>query len=101
MIGALDSARRMNIAIIPARGGSKRIPRKNIRHFAGRPIISYSIECGLFERVIVSTDDVEISKVANPAVARSGYRHGRRLGARRAIGGSIESPMTQVGSYTA
>ena len=58
----------MNVAIIPARGGSKRIPRKNVRVFAGKPMIAYSIECalrsGLFERVIVSTDDGEIARVA-------------------------------------
>ncbi|MCP3924030.1 MAG: pseudaminic acid cytidylyltransferase [Desulfobacterales bacterium] len=58
----------MNIAIIPARGGSKRIPRKNIRDFCGKPIIAYSIESAikseLFDRVIVSTDDEEISDVA-------------------------------------
>src|SRR5271165_2089228 len=58
----------MNIAIIPARGGSKRIPRKNIRLFSGRPMIAYSIsaarECGLFEHVIVSTEDPEIAAVA-------------------------------------
>ena len=58
----------MNIAIIPARGGSKRIPRKNIRSFCGKPIISYSIECALqsklFDRVMVSTDDEEIKQVA-------------------------------------
>lgn len=58
----------MKLAVIPARGGSKRIPRKNIRLFAGKPIISYSIEaarsCGLFGRVIVSTDDEEIAQVA-------------------------------------
>lgn len=57
-----------NIAIIPARGGSKRIPRKNIKHFLGKPIIAYSIEaaikCGLFDEVIVSTDDEEIAKIA-------------------------------------
>jgi pseudaminic acid cytidylyltransferase len=56
------------IAVIPARGGSKRIPRKNIREFAGKPIIAHSIDCalrsGLFDRVIVSTDDPEISTVA-------------------------------------
>ncbi|MDQ1244585.1 MAG: pseudaminic acid cytidylyltransferase [Campylobacterota bacterium] len=56
------------IAIIPARGGSKRIPKKNIKDFFGRPIIAYSIEAalnsGLFERVIVSTDDKEIADVA-------------------------------------
>lgn len=58
----------MKIAVIPARGGSKRIPRKNIRAFAGKPMIAHSIECarqsGLFDRVIVSTDDDEISRVA-------------------------------------
>jgi pseudaminic acid cytidylyltransferase len=58
----------MKIAVIPARGGSKRIPRKNIRPFAGKPIIGYSIEaalgCGLFDKVIVSTDDYEIAEVA-------------------------------------
>jgi len=58
----------MNVAIIPARGGSKRIPRKNIKLFKGKPMLSYSIEAaiksGCFDRVIVSTDDAEISKVA-------------------------------------
>lgn len=56
------------VAIIPARGGSKRIPRKNIRPFVGKPIIGYSIEAALqsqlFDRVIVSTDDAEIASVA-------------------------------------
>jgi N-acylneuraminate cytidylyltransferase len=55
-------------AIIPARGGSKRIPRKNIREFCGKPMIVWSIEAalnsGCFDRVIVSTDDEEIAKVA-------------------------------------
>ena len=58
----------MIVAIIPARGGSKRIPRKNIKNFNGRPIISWSIiaaqNSGLFDKVVVSTDDSEISKVA-------------------------------------
>ena len=57
----------MNICIIPARGGSKRIPRKNIRDFFGKPIIAYSIEealkSQLFDRVIVSTDDGEIAEL--------------------------------------
>jgi len=57
-----------NIAIIPARGGSKRIPRKNIKDFLGKPIIAYSIEAavnsGLFDEVMVSTDDAEIAEVA-------------------------------------
>lgn len=58
----------MNIAVIPARGGSKRIPRKNIREFCGKPIIAYSIETalstGLFSSVIVTTDDEQIAEVA-------------------------------------
>lgn len=56
------------IAIIPARGGSIRVPRKNIRLFHGKPIMAYSIEAakasGVFDRVIVSTDDDEIAEVA-------------------------------------
>jgi pseudaminic acid cytidylyltransferase len=56
------------LAVIPARGGSKRIPDKNIRHLAGKPIIAYTIaaalESGLFERVVVSTDSREIARVA-------------------------------------
>lgn len=56
------------LAVITARGGSKRIPRKNIKDFLGRPIIAYSIEAalesGLFDEVMVSTDDEEIAKVA-------------------------------------
>ena len=58
----------MKLAVIPARGGSKRIPRKNIRDFCGKPIIAYSIEAalesGLFDQVIVSTDDDEIAALA-------------------------------------
>lgn len=57
-----------NVAIITARGGSKRIPRKNIKDFLGKPIIAYSIETalksGLFDLVMVSTDDEEIAEVA-------------------------------------
>lgn len=57
-----------NLAIIPARGGSKRIPNKNFRIFSGHPIIRYSIEtaltCGLFEEVMVSTDTSEIEQLA-------------------------------------
>lgn len=58
----------MRIAVIPARGGSKRIPRKNIRPFCGRPMIAWSIEAarssGLFAHIVVSTDDLEIAEVA-------------------------------------
>ncbi len=57
-----------SIAIIPARGGSKRIPRKNIKDFHGMPLITYSIKVALksklFDKVIVSTDDEEIAKIA-------------------------------------
>lgn len=56
------------LAVIPARGGSKRIPRKNIRAFAGRPMIGYAIDLarnsGLFDHVVVSTDDAEVADVA-------------------------------------
>ena len=58
----------MKVAIIPARGGSKRIPRKNIKEFCGKPMIAWSIEAakasGCFDRIIVSTDDAEIAGVA-------------------------------------
>ena len=58
----------MNVAVIPARGGSKRIPRKNIKEFCGKPMIAWPIEVAkkskLFDRIIVTTDDEEITKVA-------------------------------------
>ena len=58
----------MNLCIIPARGESKRIPKKNIKFFLGKPIIAYSIEAALdtklFDAVVVSTDDKDIAKVA-------------------------------------
>lgn len=58
----------MRLAIIPARGGSKRIPRKNIKFFCGKPMIVWSIDAalqsGCFDHVIVSTDDAEIADVA-------------------------------------
>lgn len=58
----------MRIAIIPARGGSKRIPKKNIKNFCGKPLIAYSInaayESKLFDKIVVSTDDEEIAKIA-------------------------------------
>lgn len=57
----------MNMCVIPARGGSKRIPRKNIKEFLGKPIISYSIKAAIasncFDEIIVSTDDDEIAEV--------------------------------------
>ena len=58
----------MRLAVIPARGGSKRIPRKNIRQFHGKPMLAWSIDVamasGLFDQIVVSTDDAEIADVA-------------------------------------
>jgi N-acylneuraminate cytidylyltransferase len=66
------------VAVIPARGGSKRIPRKNVRSFAGKPMMTYSIEraleSGLFARVIVSTDDDEIADIATARGAEVPFR---------------------------
>lgn len=63
----------MKLAIIPARGGSKRIPRKNVRDFAGKPMIVHSIiaakKSGLFDHIVVSTDDEEIAKISTLAGA--------------------------------
>ena len=63
----------MNIAIIPARGGSKRIPRKNVRPFCGRPMLAWpiaaAVESGLFDHILVSTEDAEIADVARQAGA--------------------------------
>lgn len=64
----------MKLAVIPARGGSKRIPRKNIRPFAGQPMIGYAIEAarnsGAFDDIVVSTDDAEIAEVSQRLGAR-------------------------------
>ena len=58
----------MTLAVVPARGGSRRIPRKNVRDFAGRPMIAWpvaaALKSGLFDRIVVSTDDEEIAAVA-------------------------------------
>ncbi len=63
----------ISVAIIPARGGSKRIPRKNIKLFCGKPLITWTIEkvleCNVFDRIIVSTDDEEIADIAKKAGA--------------------------------
>ena len=73
----------MNIAIIPARGGSKRIPRKNIREFAGRPVIAYAIiaakQSGLFEHIIVSTEDRQIAERAKEYGAEVPFMRPREL----------------------
>ena len=73
----------MNVAVIPARGGSKRIPRKNIRKFSGKPIIAYSIEkallSDLFGKVIVSTDDDEINSIAKQFGAECPFKRPAQL----------------------
>ncbi len=67
-----------SVALIPARGGSKRLPRKNILPFMGKPMIAYSIEAakhtGLFDDVVVSTDDHEIANIARQYGARVSFR---------------------------
>ena len=74
-----------SVAIITARGGSKRIPRKNVKEFCGKPIIVYSIEAalesGLFDEVMVSTEDEEIAEIAKAAGARVPFmRSGENAG---------------------
>ena len=68
----------MRVCVIPARGGSKRIAHKNIRLFAGRPILSHAIECAqrsaLFDRVIVSTDSEQIAQVAKESGAEVPFK---------------------------
>mgnify|MGYP000226221677 CR=1 FL=1 len=72
-----------NLCVIPARGGSKRIPRKNIRDFCGKPMIAWSIEAaiksGLFEHIVVSTDDDEIAAVATSRGAEVPFRRPAEL----------------------
>ena len=79
-----------NLAIIPARGGSKRIPRKNIKDFLGKPIIAYSIqtalESKLFDEVIVSTDDDEIATIA--------LKYGASVPFMRSVGNSTDYAST-------
>lgn len=78
------------LAVIPARGGSKRIPRKNIKLFHGKPIIAYSIETainsGLFDEVMVSTDDEEIKNI--------GLQHGAKVPFMRSENNSNDTAST-------
>lgn len=73
----------MRLAVIPARGGSKRIPRKNIKLFAGKPMIGWSVEVarasGLFDRILVTTDDEEIARVATEFGAEAPFRRPAEL----------------------
>ena len=73
----------MTICIIPARSGSKRVKNKNIKLFAGKPIISYAIQlaksCGLFKRIVVSTDSYKISKIAKKYGAEVPFLRTKKL----------------------
>ena len=73
----------MNLCVIPARGGSKRIPKKNIKRFHGKPMICWSIETalksGLFDAVVVSTDNKKIAQVAKKAGAEAPFLRPREL----------------------
>ena len=73
----------MNIAILTARGGSKRIPRKNIKPFLGKPIIAYAIEAarmsGLFHHIVVSTEDVHIAELAQQFGAEAPFLRSHEL----------------------
>lgn len=72
-----------SIAIITARGGSKRIPKKNIKKFCGKPIISYSIfaalESRIFDEVMVSTDDEEIAEIAIDCGAKVPFMRSKKI----------------------
>ncbi|MFC1701852.1 pseudaminic acid cytidylyltransferase, partial [Pseudomonadota bacterium] len=72
-----------NLCIIPARGGSKRIPQKNIKSFCGKPMIAWSIDAarrsGLFDHIIVSTDDAQIAEVANKYEAETPFKRPANL----------------------
>lgn len=100
----------MNIAVIPARGGSKRIPRKNIKVFCGKPMIAWSIEeakvSGLFDHVIVSTDDAEIAEVAKQWGAevpfmRSAHLSNDHTGTTEVIGHATQWALDQGWPVTA
>ena len=73
----------MNLAIIPARGGSKRIPRKNVKDFCGYPIIKYPIQeakkSNLFDKIIVSTNDEEIAEIAKGYSAETPFLRPKEL----------------------
>ena len=77
------------LAIIPARGGSKGIPRKNIKMLCGKPLIAHSIEaalaCSSIDRVIVSTDDEEIAKVAREYEAEIPFMRPKELAQNNSI----------------
>lgn len=99
-----------NLCVIPARGGSKRVPRKNIRPFRGRPMIGWSIaaarESGLFDRIIVSTDDAEIADVARQHGAETPFMRPAALaddyaGTLPVVAHALEWMEAEAGSFDA
>lgn len=78
-----------NVAIIPARGGSKRIPRKNIRQFCGKPMIAWPIQAAidseLFDRIIVSTDDPEVAEISQTYGAEAPFSRPPELATDQAL----------------
>jgi N-acylneuraminate cytidylyltransferase len=89
----------VRVAVIPARGGSQRIPRKNIRAFCGRPIIAWTIDLarasGLFHRVVVSTDDAEIAAVAERSGAECPFVRPAALADDHATTGAVLAHATR------
>jgi len=89
-----------NLCIIPARGGSKRIPRKNIKDFLGKPIIAYSIEAALtsklFDEVMVSTDDKEIAEIAEIYGAKVPFMRSKKNADDYAVLSDVEEEVLKV-----
>lgn len=91
----------MNIAVITARGGSKRIPHKNIKPFCGKPILAYSIEAaiqsGVFDEVMISTEDDEIAEIAQSYGAAFPFRRSEKTAGDHAM--TIDVMTEVVESY--
>ncbi len=91
----------MNIAMITARGGSKRIPRKNIKEFCGKPILAYSVEAavqsGIFDEVMISTEDEEIAEIAQQYGAKFPFRRSDKMAGDHAM--TIDVMMEIVDEY--
>lgn len=92
-----------NIAIIPARGGSKRIPRKNVTPFRGRPMIGWTIEAalesGVFDRVLVSTDDAEIANCARAEGAEVPFLRDAHADDQSPVSEAIITALHKAGAY--
>ena len=93
----------MNICIIPARGGSKRIPKKNIKLFHGKPLIAYSIEnakkAKIFDTIVVSTDSEEIAKIAKNLDVEVQMRPAHLANDTAGIGEVVEYVLSEYKGY--